>query len=187
MAEAENIDVVEKRKDFLEELRVRVDKAFENRIKETYEATIKSTPEGIERQKGIRNMFKDLDDDEHIFIGANLDKPHQVSVFHSHDYKDLLKMTLDKLVVEGCIDSNKVDSIIQESLEHEFSHSVPGLDQDFLNIQYGVGFMEDTKKDFIGIQPFVGFSGLMRVSIYKDTISNVSNPSPGDKEHYDKK
>lgn len=179
----ENVDVIKEREDFLKELQLRVDKAFKNRKNETYEPQTENTPEEIEQQKEIRNMFEGLSDDEYVFLGVNLDKPHQVSVSNPHDYKDLLKMSINKLVEAGVIDSNEVDSIIQHTLEHEFKHSIPTIGQDFVRTQYGVSFVENAKKDLIGITPYVGLSGMMRVSVYKDSIGNVRNPSAADKVH----
>ena len=173
-------DVSQLRKEFLDNLSERVESAFKNRKQEVLDIETKSTMESRAHAIRQRNRLRNLPDNATINVGSYVQKPNVVTVDNPHDYRDLSRLVLQKLAAEGYF-SGDIDQAVDEILEHEFEHHVPGLDQKKLEIKYGIQFFEDSEIGFVGYRPALYLNGMMQLGIYRDIIGSVRNKSVPDK------
>lgn len=161
MQEREN--VVTERDLFLEDLRTRVKDAFKNRAQEQLLET-GATQERLEKTEAVIATFEESGE-EILEIGFAVDEPGQVTVANSHDYPDLLYTAFNELVRAGAFSIWLVDAEVERILEHEYAHHVPALGEEGLSVRYGIRFIEDKSKSYIGFEPAIVFEGRARKEV----------------------
>ncbi len=92
-------------------------------------------------------------------------------------------MAFDKLVSEGVFVEDKpwAESIIKDSLFHEWEHAIPVLGLDGFKIYYGIRFYQIEKNSEIGITPMIQMTGKAPVGVYREIINGPKDLSDSDK------
>lgn len=174
-----NLDVTTIRESFLQELKERVDSAYNNR-KPFSEIAINHD---IERRKSLGKKMQQMQEDD-VEDGEFEPTPNQVWVDNPHDYPALFAMGLNK-IFKG---NNKQDltryevkfrAILEDNLRHEYQHHVPAIGQENLKIHYMLTF-DETENGGVGLTPSIQIEGKMTKKLYLDVIHGPDDPSIGD-------
>lgn len=198
----ETIDIVEQRGRLLIELKKQIDIAYKQRNVETYIPEEKNTAEAIAKAREKRtnlegtspkkragtkniegNFVTSSTQDEEVFIdtGEFVPLPNAVYVTNSHDYPELVRMSLEKLADERYYDRKDIGKTTRDILEHEYEHHVPALGQDGLTVRYLIEFLEDKNRGIVGIRPAINLSGRFTVKLYQEIVNAAQTPSAIDK------
>ncbi len=182
----QDFNVIAGRQEFLKTLKQQIDFAFENRTIETYIPEEKNTAEGIARSLEDRKKIEgNIVSRRDIKASLNAGEPdfpkNIVAVSNSHDYQDLVRMSLEKLADEGWYFRSEIPKTTQKILDHEYEHHVPALGQEGLKVLYLVEFIQAKQSGNIGIRPAIRLEGHLSADLYQDIISASKSPSAGDK------
>lgn len=175
--DSDTSDVFKDRAKFLEQLQKEVNSAFDNRAVET---PAEGTDSTIEQLTGIEKFAKELEgkkDDEVIDCGKYQKLPHEVVVYNPHDYKDLIEMAIRKF----WNDDDFVKSEVKEMVKHELEHHVALLGVEGVRQVYGIHFFKEKGSGKSNFTRFVGIEGKAPVGLIRKSITDVTNPSSGDR------
>ncbi len=126
----------------------------------------------------IIQKIRDEVNPEDIFLDASASyDDNKIEVTDSHLYPILLRMAFEKAINEtgAVVPDSWVDQKIEEMLEHEYLHAVPGLASEGLKITYGVSVFKNDIQGGIDLQPYIGLNGTLSLLMHKDIVSNTDN------------
>ena len=167
----EKVNVFEQRERFVQELKHKVDGAFNNRLVTKFTTNAKTSDEEIAEARQANDFWSGRDDESYVEAAPLPNWPWAVGVKNSHDYKLLLEMALQKLVEIGTQTEDGIPSAVSSILDHEFAHHVPALGHEGLETTYLVTFFENEETHEIGFQPSVFLTGKLQVGVYRDVLT----------------
>jgi hypothetical protein len=180
----DTVDVIEIREKKLAQMRVDIDKAFENRRLTTFVLGGEANEETMAEAEQTAKDY-DLEEEEYNLVSDTL-APSQAVVDHPHDYKDLLMLAYQKIfTADGydCSDPELSEYLkfrVEHDLAHEFQHHVPGLGEEGVRIRYGVDFAEDAITHAYGMTPFLALSGKINRKVFSSIIRGADDLSHTD-------
>lgn len=83
-------------------------------------------------------------------------------------------------IYSGSYSRQWVENQVNETLEHEYQHHTPALDQKGLNVGYGIQFIEDIDTGKPGFIPFISLSGSASVGTIRRVFDAVTEKSTTD-------
>ncbi len=176
----ERVDVNLLRERQLAKMKDDVDRAFINRSQERFIPELETSIEGIDRTRKKRQKFQGRGDITLVVFEDLVERPHQVTVENSHEYKALLVLAIKKIYQFGKLNDVDIEGKAEEILEHEYAHHIHVLGVDGLKVYYGVGFYEDVGTGVVGLRPFIHITGTMPIDLYRDYVGGLSDPSYSD-------
>ena len=171
------IDIGEMRESFIQGLQAKVESAYSKRITETPEMIAAD----IERRRQLAKKMMQLQEyetEDGIFEPTD----NQVWVDNPHDYPALFRMGLDILVKNGAlpkISEERLQSLLEDNMRHEFQHHVPVIGQPDLKTHYLLTFYE-TDDGTGTFAPSIEPEGKMTKRIYFDMAHGPDDPSEQD-------
>lgn len=173
------------RETFLAELKRKVDRAYENRARETWAPNMLVTEESLKRAEATKQQLeKGL---LHRLLSVlthrrtqNFNRPSQVSVSNISDYRALLSIAFNKLADEGHYERGWINEDIARIVEHESQHAIPLIGKRN-QINYNIEFFEDPSKPDIGLRPSISLSGIIGRGLSKRVANATSEQSETDK------
>ena len=177
MNELGELNLVEQRKIYLEQLRRQVNLAFKNRYIGDWVKDRNS------KEEIFSNEIKETSDDDVHDFEIYKHKKYQVITSNSHDYRDLLIMAYETVYREAghVFDIDNIDQriLVETNLEHEYKHAVPGLGQKEGKISYSVIFGQIGNK--IQLIPGILMEGKFKAGTIKDMLTTPNRLSHSDK------
>lgn len=183
MTEGGELTVQESRKIYLDELKKRVDHAYNHPLKSDFnkDGTIKT------RVENAKQIKRELSAKKYIDAPDNKDPDHIVSVDNSHDFPDLLRLAYRKANPEYYENDRYrkyydvlIEGAIKDKLEHEYKHHVPLLGHKKGKLRYGIGFFKDRKTGELQMISHISFAGRFPTETIIDAFAAPPNPSKTD-------
>ncbi|MEK7111304.1 MAG: hypothetical protein AAB856_01790 [Patescibacteria group bacterium] len=182
----------------LEELKNRIDSAFQNRkleeditypdeaqekvIKRSYKKSDVDLAKHVRERVDLSSMGRKEEDP--VIDLPYIPQKNEALVDHAHDYPALLRAANEKIFNYANAQENEdgKQEAVAKMLKHEYEHHVPGLGEEGLKIKYGVKFNEDKKAGTVSWQPFITLVGQAKKSVLERIFRAPAELSKGDEE-----
>lgn len=178
-SESQMESVIHQRHEVLSNLRHQVNNAFKNPRVTHLEGG--EPLEDIDLAKREALLTSGLPDDAVLHIDEFRDDPSLVFVTNPHDYRDLLIMVWKRVLLGGARPQETPEQWADKTLEHEFSHHVPGLGQEKLEIRYAVEFVRNADDpSSLAVVPSLMLKGEVLLGVYREMGKAPDKPSKTD-------
>jgi len=178
-----NINIGASMDEYLAKKRQEVDRAFESRPYKTYVPDKEQWLEDIQRvERDTRQLLEPGVEHADTMIKADQEiKPGEVTVEHSHLYRELLNMAVDKIAFPGQLTTEQKDVYIKRILKHEYEHYIRTFGIEGVAVEFGVSIAIDKNTGNTGLTPFVKVRGKLPLEAYQQIASAPEEMSSLDK------